>query len=345
MSSKWQGSAHITGRAEEMGVTRSRASGEGRHKSKRLTRPALALWMAALAFVAMLVLLLGACSSARVSSSSTSAGPVVVIAAENFWGSIAAQLAGGRAGVTSIITNPNTDPHDYEPTAQDALKIATAQLVIENGIGYDPWVDRLLGASSVKGRLVLNVADVVGVKPGGNPHRWYSPGDVQKVIARITADYKALDPKDGAYFNQQEQSFETKSLAPYDALISAIKATYAGTSIGASESIVVPLAQALGLNLVTPASFLNAISEGTDPTAQDKATIDHEIKGKLIKVYIYNSQNATPDVQAQVTEARAAGIPVVTITETLAPATATFQDWQVAQLGRIQAALSRSTGK
>jgi zinc/manganese transport system substrate-binding protein len=106
-----------------------------------------------------------------------------------------------------------------------------------------------------------------------------------------------------------------------------------------------PLAQALGLDLLTPQSFLNAISEGTEPTAQDKATIDEQIRTKQIKLYLYNSQNAIPDVQAQVVEAEAAGIPVVTITETLVPATATFQDWQVAQLARIQAALAQATGK
>ncbi len=301
--------------------------------------------MPAVALVALVALSLGGCSSVGVPASATNAAPIAVIAAENFWGSIAAQLGGRHADVTSIISNPNTDPHDYEPTAQDAIKMATAELVIENGVGYDPWVDRLLGASSVSGRLVLNVGDVVGVKPGGNPHRWYSPDDVHRVIAQITADYKSLDPKDATYFDQQRQLFETKTLATYDGLIAGIKAKYAGTPIGASESIMAPLAQALGLNLLTPASFLNAVSEGTDPTAQDKATIDQQIKDRQIKVYIYNSQNATPDIQTQVAEAQAAGIPVVAITETLNPATATFQDWQVAQLTRIQAALAQATGR
>ena len=301
--------------------------------------------MPAVALVALVAFSLGGCSSVGVPAPATNAAPIAVIAAENFWGSIAAQLGGQHAGVTSIISNPNTDPHDYEPTARDAIKMATAELVIENGVGYDPWVDRLLSASSVKGRLVLNVGDAVGVKLGGNPHRWYSPDDVHRVIALITDDYKSLDPKGAAYFDRQRQLFESKTLAAYDGLIADTKAKYTGTPIGASESIVAPLAQALGLDLLTPASFLNAISEGTDPTAQDKATIDRQIKGKEIKVYIYNSQNATPDIQTQVAEAQAAGIPVVAITETLNPVTATFQDWQVAQLTRIQAALARATGK
>ena len=300
--------------------------------------------LALLGALAILAVGVAGCGSSA-PSGGTRGGTLPIVAAENFWGSIAGQLAGSRGQVESIITNPHTDPHDYEPTAQDARKLSGARLVIENGIGYDPWADRLLGASSVAGRAVINVGEVVGVKAGGNPHQWYSPDSVHKVIAQITADLKTLDAKDASYFDQQRQLFETKSLAPYDALISDIKAKYAGTPIGASEGIMAPLAQALGLDLLTPESFLNAISEGTEPTAQNKATIDQQIKTKQIKVYIYNSQNAIPDIQAQVAAAQAAGIPVVTITETLEPATATFQDWQTAQLTRIEAALAQATGK
>ena len=297
-----------------------------------------------LALLVIVAALLAGCGSTGISQG-TAAGALSVVAAENFWGSIASQLGGSRAVVVSIISNPNTDPHEYEPTAQDALELSGAKLVIENGIGYDPWADRLLGAASVPGRLVISVGDVVGLKPGENPHQWYSPDSVHRVIAQITADLKTLDAKDASYFDQQKTTYETQALAPYDSLISAIKTRYTGTSVGASESIMAPLAQALGLDLLTPQSFLNAISEGTEPTAQDKATIDEQIRTKQIKLYLYNSQNAIPDVQAQVVEAEAAGIPVVTITETLVPATATFQDWQVAQLARIQAALAQATGK
>src|SRR5438552_8167259 len=110
-------------------------------------------------------------------------GGLQVVAAENFWGSIASQLGGDRMQVTSVITSPATDPHDYEPTAADARTLAGAQMVIVNGVGYDPWAPKLLAANPVHGRVVLTVGDLVGIKPGGNPHRWYSPGDVQRVIA------------------------------------------------------------------------------------------------------------------------------------------------------------------
>jgi zinc/manganese transport system substrate-binding protein len=269
-----------------------------------------------------------------------------VVAAENFWGSIASQLGGSKVDVQSIITNPDTDPHDYDPSAADARFISGAPVVIENGIGYDPWVSKLLAADGdPPGRHVVNVGSVVGVADGGNPHRWYNPTDVHTVIAAITAAYKAADPADATYFAAQQESYETTGLAKYNSIINQIETTYAGTPVGASESIFAMIAPALGLNLLTPATFLRAISEGTDPTSADKTTIDNQIKTHAIKVYVYNSQNATPDVQAQVDEAKAAGIPVTTITETLSPASATFQDWQVAQLTALQAALKTGTGK
>jgi zinc/manganese transport system substrate-binding protein len=267
------------------------------------------------------------------------------VAAENFWGSIATQLGGDRVQVDSIISNPDTDPHDYEPTAADARTVTTAQYAIVNGIGYDAWADKLLSTNPGNGRAELKVGDLVGLKPGDNPHRWYSPDNVHQVIEQITADYKKLDPADAAYFDQQKQNFETKTLGEYNQLIADIKTTYPGTPIGASESIVTPLAQGLGLKMLTPESFLDAMSEGTDPTAADKATIDQQIRTKQIKVYVYNSQNSTPDVDAQVKLAKSEGIPVATVTETLSPAGDTFQQWQVAELQGIKAALAKATGK
>jgi zinc/manganese transport system substrate-binding protein len=270
---------------------------------------------------------------------------IQVVAAENFWGSIAAQLGGDRAHVTSVITSPATDPHDYEPTAADARTLAGAKLVIVNGIGYDPWADKLLAANPVKGRIELKVGDLVGVKAGGNPHRWYSPGDVQKMIAATVRDFKQLDPKHAAYFKQQESRFETHGLAQYKGLIATIKRRYHGVKVGASESIFALMAPSLGLDLVTPPSFLKAISEGTEPTAADKTTVDRQVAQKEIKVWVFNSQNSTPDVQRITDAARKQGIPVTTITETLVPASASFQQWQSRQLQALAAALAKATGR
>jgi zinc/manganese transport system substrate-binding protein len=295
--------------------------------------------------VALLAVMLSACSTSPSKSAGTG-GPVInVVAAENFWGSLAEQLGGAHVKVTSIINNPDADPHAYEPTAADARGVAGAKLVIVNGIGYDAWAGKLVAANPASGRTVLTVGDVVGVKEGGNPHQWYSPPSVRKVIDQITADYKKLDPANATFFDSQHDTVINSNLKEYFGLVDQIKAGYAGTPVGASESIVSPLAEATGLTVLTPASFLSTISEGGDPTAADKATIDNQIKNKLIKVYVYNSQNGTPDINAQVDAAKTAGIVVTTVTETLTPAGASFQDWQVTHLTALKQALARATGK
>jgi zinc/manganese transport system substrate-binding protein len=279
------------------------------------------------------------------SSGGAAPGTVRVVSAENVWGNIAAQLGGRRVHVTSVISSPSVDPHAYEPMAADARAFADAQIVIVNGIGYDPWASRLVAANPVDGRIVLDVGDLVGVDPGGNPHRWYSPSDVKRVAAAITAGYARLDPKRAAYFRERNARFETHGLARYREAIAHIRRAYRGVPVGASESIFEPLAGALGLRLITPPSFLKAISEGTEPTAADKKTIDRQVASGRIGVWVYNSQNTTPDVDRITEAARANGIPVTTITETLVPPTASFQSWQVRQLTALAAALRRATSR
>ena len=279
------------------------------------------------------------------SSSHTTAAPIPVVAAENFWGSIAAQIGGERVKVTSIITNPNTDPHDYEPKPTDARVVANARYVILNGVGYDTWGQKLLAANPVNGRQVLNIGELVGKKEGDNPHLWYSPEYVLRVIAQITADFKYLDPADAAYFDQQRQQFVSVGLKDYNETINKIKRKYKGTPVGATESIFVYLAKPLELNLTTPPKFMRAISEGQTPTAGDKATFDKQIQQKQIKVLVFNSQNSTPDTNVLKQKAQTVHIPIVPITETLTPATASFQDWQVGQLKALELALAQSSGK
>jgi zinc/manganese transport system substrate-binding protein len=265
-----------------------------------------------------------------------------VVAAENFWGSIVRQLAGDRAAVTSIIDNPATDPHEYEPKPSDARALASARYVIENGAGYDPWVQKLLDADPEASRRVLDVGAFLGVPEGGNPHQWYSPPSVDRFVQRVSHDLQRLDPNDAAYFAARAASFETRTLAPYHRIVAQIAQEYAKTPVGASESIFTPMADALGLRLLTPTSFLDAVAEGSDPTAHDKTVVDRQVQNKEIKVFVYNRQNATPDVHALVDSARAAGIPVASITETLVPVRATFQTWQVDQLRALRRALARA---
>lgn len=302
--------------------------------------PILAL---AILAVAGLILLTG-CGSAEPSEESAS-GKLRVVAAENFWGSIAAQLGGTKVQVQSIIVNPATDPHSYEPTAQDARAMAGSRMAIVNGIGYDEWASHLLAASPSRERSVLDVGDVLGMSQGDNPHQWYSPAHVHKVIGQIVADYDKQLPADGSYFAARRSAFEAIGLARYEALLKRIRARYAGVPVGYSESIFQPLGEALGLKLLTPYSFAKAIAEGGEVSAQDKQTVDRQVSGRQVKVWVLNSQNLTPDVQRVSEDARATHIPIVTITETLSPASDSFQQWQVAQLEGLERALHAATGR
>jgi zinc/manganese transport system substrate-binding protein len=310
--------------------------------------PATGITSIVLSIAALTVCLaasLSGCGGAAEGGAPGAAGKLQVVAAENFWGSIAAQLGGAKVQVRSIIANPDTDPHSYDPTAQDARTIAGARLAIVNGVGYDEWASKLLAASPAEGRAVLNVGGLLGLKDGDNPHRWYYPADVFAVVKRIAADYDALLPSAKRYFAQRRRAFETTRLARYDELRREISARYAGVPVGYSESIFEGLGEDLGLKLLTPYSFAKAIAEGTEVTAQDKRTVDSQAEEHKIKVWVFNSQNVTPDVQRVNELARDAHIPIATVTETLAPASDSFEQWQVTELERLAYALHEATGR
>ncbi|HEY2768570.1 MAG TPA: zinc ABC transporter substrate-binding protein [Solirubrobacteraceae bacterium] len=285
------------------------------------------------------------CASQVGGDASSGSGKLEVVAAENFWGSLAAQLGGVRVRVHSIIVNPATDPHSYEPTAADARAMAGARLAIVNGLGYDEWASKLLAASPLEGRAVLDVGSLLGLRAGANPHRWYYPSDVRAVVRQIVRDYDRLDPSSRAYFARREELLETRGLARYEELLRELRERYAGVAVGYSESIFEGLGEYVGLKLVTPYGFAKAIAEGGEVTAQDKRTVDRQAETHEIAVWVLNSQNVTPDVQRVSELARAAGIPIATVTETLSPAHDSFEQWQVAELEGLRRALRRATGR
>lgn len=266
-------------------------------------------------------------------------GLVNVVAGENFWGSIAAQLGGSMVSVHSVVTDPNADPHEYESSTTDARAFAEADLVVLNGAGYDDWGQKLLDANSSSHRTVLNIAQLLGRKPGDNPHFWYNPAYVLTVADKITAEYKAIDSRDSSYFDQQRSAL-TLALKPYTDRVAAIKTRYAGSPIGSTESIFVYMSDALGLNLISPPEFMNAVAEGTDPPASAVATFHDQVAGKQIKLLVYNVQASSALTASLKQLAQQQKIPLVGVTETLQPVGATFQDWQAAQLATLEAALA-----
>jgi zinc/manganese transport system substrate-binding protein len=283
-------------------------------------------------------LVMAACSTGSATNAGKSAfGRIRVVASTSAWGSLAAQVGGGLVDVTSIVANPDIDPHEYEPTADDARTISTAQYVVFNGVGYDEWARNIVDSNNDKHQVVLDIGALTDAERGDNPHRWYFPDDVRSVVDRLIDDFNRIDPAHAADFDRRKTDFEAQQFKRYTDLIASIKQAHAGDPVGATESLFAGIAAATRLNVLTPTSFVTSISEGVDPSVQDKSRVEAQLASKVVHAFVVNPQNATRDVTDLVDQAKANGIPVVEFTETLVGPT--FIDWQVTQLQQLAAAL------
>jgi zinc/manganese transport system substrate-binding protein len=277
-------------------------------------------------------------SRAALSGAAVSSKRLNIVAAENFWGSLVSQLAGKVGNVTSIVTDPNADPHNYESSSNDARVFATADYVVLNGAGYDTWADKLLAGNPNSKRKVFTVADLLGKKEGDNPHFWYDPNYVTQVIDQLESDLKSLDPADSAYFNAQRGALDS-AMAPYWRRLAEIKAKFAGTAVSSTESIFVYLGQYLGLNVISPTQFMQAVAEGNDPPAASVAEFQTQVSSRQAKLLVYNEQTSTAVTTNIKKLATNANIPIVGVTETVQPPDATFEQWFEAELEQLQNAL------
>ena len=292
----------------------------------------------ALGGIALFGVSLTACSSVHPPTS----GPKIVVAAERQWGSIVTEVAGPLVVVQNVIENPSTDPHSYEPTSADANAVAVANLVVANGLGYDPWALQLQSAAGSDAPL-FSIGAFLGLPDGSNPHRWYSPSDIRRVVNGLVAilgrdrsqAFRSALQRGGAHFLHV-------SLKTYDQRIAEIQQAFAGTPVAASESIVIPMTSALHLHLITPRGLLRSVSEGGEPTAADVTTSAAQLTQHKASVYLYNPQNTTPLVKTQLNLARAAQIPIVRWTET-PPLNESFATWQTRQLTELLTALKGTT--
>jgi zinc/manganese transport system substrate-binding protein len=294
-----------------------------------------------IAAVAAAVTMAAGCSSSSPAPSSGAAasGPIEVVASTNVWGDIAKQIGGEHVNVTSIMSDPNADPHEYEADAKTAATLSKSQFVVENGLGYDGFMDKLLAASPNPSRKVLDAADVMQVTGSdANPHIWYDIPKIPDVATAIAEQLGTLDPADAATFTANAKTF-TDSLAPINDAIANIKTKYSGAPIGYTERVPGYLVDAAGLKLATPASFAQSIEDGNDPSPADNAGIDKALTDKAIKVLLYNGQVTSPATDAVKQLAAKSGVPVVGVTETLPPTDKDFQAWQLRQITEITTAL------
>lgn len=312
--------------------------------ARRSPRPAprAGTVLAAILAVALIAVGLGSCSGDDSASGSPEGdcpvAPVSVVATIGPWGSIAEELAGDCAHVTTIVDGSRGDPHDVEPTPADRAAIEDADVVITNGLGYDAWADDALAAASSKPAVVV-AGEVTGQETGANPHAWYDPAIVREAATAITQALQEASPTEAEeYYTSRFQTWE-QSLAPYDAAIERVRTGAAGRPYAATEPVFDPMAAALGLLDVTPSGFSKSVSNGAEPSPGDVAAFDAVLSGGKAAVLIDNSQTDSAMARQLATRATGSSVPVVEVTET-APASATsFVAWQVAQLDALAAAL------
>ncbi len=263
--------------------------------------------------------------------------PIRIVAAENFYGEVAAAVGGDRVTVESVIVAPGTDPHDFEPTPSTARMIADARIVIMNGVDYDHWMERLLEGSSAPDRSVIDVAALLGAKEGGNPHLWYDPRAVPALAAALADELAVADPEGAAGYAGRQEAF-VASLDPMTEKIDAIRERYAGSPVAASEPVFGLMAEALGLDMKHEDVQI-AIMNESEPAARDIAAMEDDLKNGRVKVLFYNRQVIDPLTEQLLAAAAAGHVPVVGVTETR-PDGMTYGEWMLDQLDATARALA-----
>lgn len=269
---------------------------------------------------------------------SASKGNLNVVAAESPWGDIASQIGGDHVHVTSIITNPNVDPHLYESSARDAETVSSADIVIVNGLGYDDFMSRLLSTSRGNQQLLTasRILDITG--KGANRHLWYDIPRVNEVASKIANSFAAKDPNHAADYERNLKVF-VQSLNPLLRSINRIRRQYGGVPVAYTEPVPRYLLQAARLDIKTPEGFAKSIEDGDDPNPADTQAIDTLITDRQIRVLLYNAQTTNPVTERLKGLARQVRIPVISVTETLPPNDHSYQEWQQDQIDQLLKAL------
>jgi zinc/manganese transport system substrate-binding protein len=263
--------------------------------------------------------------------------PIKIVAAENFYGDIAGQIGGDEVAVTSILTNPDQDPHEFEASPSTARAFADAAVVIVNGAGYDVWAEKLLSTSASASRVVIVVATLLHKKPGDNPHIWYDPAAMPALAEALSGAFVKLDPAHRADYLGRLTTFR-KSIEQLDARIAELRAKYSGTPATATEPVFGYMAAALGLDMRN-SRFQLAVMNDTEPDAAAIAAFERDLRSRTVKVLLYNSQTSQTLTRRMQQIATQAGVPVVGVTET-APRGKDYQEWMLSQLDALARALA-----
>jgi zinc/manganese transport system substrate-binding protein len=290
---------------------------------------------------------LGACAcllcACGISAPSAAKGTIAIVAAENQYGDVAAQVGGRYVSVSSIETNPNTDPHDYEVTSSVAETVSAARIVIENGVGYDTWMSDVVSASPSSSRDVIVVQHLLGLGDDtANPHLWYRTETMPAVARTLTAELSRLQPSHAAYFHSNERRF-VASLAPWLDAIAQFRHRFPGVAVATTEPVADYLLDALGVTNLTPWSLQADIMNGVDPSPQDISFQQGLLGGRRVKVFVVNQQVTDPLTQGFVADARGSHVPVVGVYETMPTPGYDYQSWMLAEVQALTRAVAQGT--
>ncbi len=266
-----------------------------------------------------------------------SADELKIVAAENFYGGIAQQIAGKNAVVSSILTDPNQDPHEFTSNAETAKSVADADIVIYSGISYDPWMDRLLATGGKPNRVVIKVSDLIGAKEGDNPHIWYDPRTMPALAAKLAEALSKASPDQAISFQKRVDDFNA-SMKPELELIAQIKKDATGIEVTATEPVFGYMADALGFKMLNY-DFQLKIMNDAEPTADETSEFEKSLKSKTVKILFYNSQVSDPTTDRMQKIAQAAKIPIVGVTETQPLDQKSYVGWMLTELLHVKAAL------
>ncbi len=302
-------------------------------------RCARALLAVPAAAVALVFLLVGCGAS---SSSSTAGGATIsAVGAENEYANVIEQIGGKYVKVAAIESNPNTDPHTFEASPSVAQTVSAASLLIENGVGYDTYMQKIESASPDSSRKVINVQHLLGLPDSTpNPHLWYKPTTMPRVAKALASDLSALQPAHAAYFQENAKKFD-ESLKPWYDAIAKFKAAYPNTPVATTEPVGDYMLEAAGTKNLTPFSLQADIMNGTDPAPQNVTLQNGLFSGHMVKVFVHNQQVTDSLTESFVQAAKRAGIPVVGVYETMPTPGYTYQSWMLAEVKALEKAVAQ----
>ncbi len=293
----------------------------------------------------LLALLIAGCgeSSSGASGGSSSNATIDAVGAENEYANVIEQIGGRYVKATAVESNPNTDPHTFEASPSVAQTVSAASLLIENGVGYDTWMEKIESASPSSSRKVINVQHLLGLPDSTpNPHLWYKPETMPAVAKALVGDLTALQPAHAAYFEENAKKFE-ESLKPWYAAITKFKAAHPVTPVATTEPVGDYMLEATGTRNMTPFTLQASIMNGTDPAPQDVTLQNSLLTGHHVKAFVYNQQVTDSLTESFKEAAKRDGIPVVGVYETMPTPGYDYQSWMLAEVNALERAVAQGT--